>query len=687
MGYSNDDGYLCCVDTSEATRASTGIEFSWISDRMRRSKAGAVVAIFDCCFAGRLKSGNAPGVSKVPFSGTGVHYLGSSSANVGSDDAAKRGQSSPFTAAVVQGLRSDLTGPLHGFVSVQDLQQHLANTVMAPQPEFSARKLDGRPIAIGRTTAAARSTISPNASRPQPAPAVTADRYASTKAVETDVDLSTQLKPSRGLLTFESDLELVGFEPAHLVRVAVQTTVLHRSELEVHEFPGFEPPKSFVHFDAALSMFDPTPELLSKGGTIDLVQESSIDVEKCVQCRGDGKLPNQCRECDGIGSVWTTERQACHCRTTAKLQTSEPIILISTWAPPVVCADCGGTGEVAKQVPKVCDACMGTTKANCSKCKGSGSVTRCRIGRISVEVGAVRVLASQSLVDDIIFDTDSRGFRLGQRTTGVRPKPQSVATLDDAVQFGAVVDDAQRQLISESDGPDRISRTKIEVLPAFVATYRTHVTKRIGGARTPQTRHAIASSPSGAMTPVEAVSRRRTEVTGVAAAVALLAVTCFFGYRMASKPLRQATAVADVSTTIAVVSTTIPALQPPISLVTAARPPVVLTQPITRTDPVEFVRSYLSAADAGDCESAWAQLSPHFISVQGLVFTGYCDWFQDRDLADISLALEVNLPNDTRVRARFRSTSLSTGKELQHDILYQVRWQPSGKWLFFDQGD
>jgi uncharacterized caspase-like protein len=173
VGYSNDDGYLCCVDTTEETRASTGIEFSWISDRMRRSKAGAVVAIFDCCFAGRLKSGGAQAESQTPFSGAGVHYLGSSSANVGSDDAAKRGQSSPFTAAVVQGLRSNLGGPLNGFVTVQDLEHHLANTVVGPQPEFSARKRDGRPIAIGRTAGVARPTTSfdPTSATPAPPPA------------------------------------------------------------------------------------------------------------------------------------------------------------------------------------------------------------------------------------------------------------------------------------------------------------------------------------------------------------------------------------------------------------------------------------------------------------------------------------------------------------------------------------
>ena len=101
-----DDLILCARDTrshSSSILLSSGVPSTSLSKMIERSDAANVVIILDCCFSGSFKGHDHEAFDELK--GTGRYVLAATEAVELAEDAPK-GQPSPFTRAIVQGLMS-----------------------------------------------------------------------------------------------------------------------------------------------------------------------------------------------------------------------------------------------------------------------------------------------------------------------------------------------------------------------------------------------------------------------------------------------------------------------------------------------------------------------------------------------------------------------------------------------------
>ncbi|GAB2566011.1 hypothetical protein Aab01nite_46800 [Paractinoplanes abujensis] len=140
--------YLCATDTVADLLPSTAVSNETLTDILADSLARTIVIILDCCHGGAFKGG--PVNVEQLLSGKGRFVLTATGAAQLAEDATRDGQPSPFTRALVEGLRSGATdGDGDGRVDLADLYKYLQVTLKgAPEPRH---KFDGYgSVAIAR---------------------------------------------------------------------------------------------------------------------------------------------------------------------------------------------------------------------------------------------------------------------------------------------------------------------------------------------------------------------------------------------------------------------------------------------------------------------------------------------------------------------------------------------------------
>ncbi|MBL7258431.1 tetratricopeptide repeat protein [Actinoplanes sp. LDG1-01] len=147
--------YLCATDTVAGLLPSTAVSNETLTDILADSLARTIVIILDCCHGGAFKGG--PVNVEQLLSGKGRFVLTATGAAQLADDAAQDGQPSPFTRALVEGLRSGATdADGDGQVDLADLYKFLQLTLRgAPEPRHRFDGYGSVPIARRATTPAA----------------------------------------------------------------------------------------------------------------------------------------------------------------------------------------------------------------------------------------------------------------------------------------------------------------------------------------------------------------------------------------------------------------------------------------------------------------------------------------------------------------------------------------------------
>jgi Caspase domain len=166
-GIKSEDGrlYFAVKDTDKDDLDATAIAAEWLRGLMDRSRSRRIVMTLDCCFSGAFGRGllargsEAADTSEV-LGGRGRAILTATDAveyALEGDQVVGEGTPSIFTSAVVDGLKSgsaDRDGD--GWVSVDDLYEHVFETVRASTSNMTPRKwildLQGPALRIARST-------------------------------------------------------------------------------------------------------------------------------------------------------------------------------------------------------------------------------------------------------------------------------------------------------------------------------------------------------------------------------------------------------------------------------------------------------------------------------------------------------------------------------------------------------
>jgi ribosomal protein L7/L12 len=158
-----DNLFLCARDTRTDRLVSTGISDAEVDAMMRSSSARRFVVILDCCHSGAFKSG---GGVPTKLRGSGRFLITSSRESELSRDAERQHETSAFTRHLVDGLRDAADHNGDGFVSVNEIYDHVhaklqEDTQQIPQRHFGKTIGD---VALARRLAGVKV-------EPAPAPA------------------------------------------------------------------------------------------------------------------------------------------------------------------------------------------------------------------------------------------------------------------------------------------------------------------------------------------------------------------------------------------------------------------------------------------------------------------------------------------------------------------------------------
>ncbi|MEV6106496.1 caspase family protein [Streptomyces sp. NPDC051940] len=140
--------YLCAGNTRADRLESSAVASSTLSRMINRSFAQVKIVILDCCHGGGFKGGDLV----EGLSGRGRFVLAAASAADRAGDAERRGEPSPFTKALVEGLLTGAAdGDGDGAVDLDDLYAHVARVRFnGHEPQ---RKYDGAgAVPIARRT-------------------------------------------------------------------------------------------------------------------------------------------------------------------------------------------------------------------------------------------------------------------------------------------------------------------------------------------------------------------------------------------------------------------------------------------------------------------------------------------------------------------------------------------------------
>lgn len=149
-----DDGgrlFLATRDTDIGLPDSTAVEASFISGLMDRSRSRRIVLLLDCCYSGAFARGLVPRgddqvhvIDHFEGSGRGRAVLTASTATEYSfegDERSGRGQSSVFTTALVQGLKTgEADRDCDSYISVDELYSYVSDKVAEVTPSQTPNK-------------------------------------------------------------------------------------------------------------------------------------------------------------------------------------------------------------------------------------------------------------------------------------------------------------------------------------------------------------------------------------------------------------------------------------------------------------------------------------------------------------------------------------------------------------------
>jgi Caspase domain len=152
-GVKDEDGrlYFAASDTELDYLGATSISSDFVKDQMERSRCQRKVLFLDCCYSGAFPRGlTARGAGDVDlkerFSGRGQVVLTASSAieyAFERDQVTGNGTASVFTSALMSGLADGSADRDHdGWISVDELYEHIADTVAQQSPDQTPRKWD-----------------------------------------------------------------------------------------------------------------------------------------------------------------------------------------------------------------------------------------------------------------------------------------------------------------------------------------------------------------------------------------------------------------------------------------------------------------------------------------------------------------------------------------------------------------
>ena len=526
-GFSSDEASLCGIDTDGDAPDGTGVAFSLIRDIVDRSRAGARVVIFDCCYSFRLKSvDTSPGL---PELGRGTFFLRSTRpGEYLTPDAVAPGEPSQFTAALVRGLRSDLGGTATGpLIQLWDLAAFLKRSISKPEPSFGAPNFDGRPVVISRTSAFRPVTklLSPSpVGSPLPSPTIDS-AGDEPPALSGNVSVVwTRLRPRRGLRYFERNLCPIDVHAANLVRVDLRSMRLERAE-EQRQSPGHTLPRGLDQYRGALAMVQLPPNFNVSDGPYQAVKASSVQRDTCHDCGGEARIKNRCTNCAGSGRVHDIEIVRCSCpvgRGTSSTFTLDPL---TGQMREVLCPDCRGSGQHTKSRTLPCQRCNETGSANCVACGGTGRVISYSLATITVHALPPITDVSCRIIDGAPLTTTSQGrVKLGALDAGPAPNTQRVESLSAAESRGGLVNQTQRDLIRRRPSRDERITYEVNLIPLQVATYSAEVVDRVTRRSTAEVRHALVVGQNGAIRKIEAAKDRMADFRAGALATVLLLV-------------------------------------------------------------------------------------------------------------------------------------------------------------------
>jgi molecular chaperone DnaK len=141
--------YFIARDTERDLPEATAISADFVSDRMEQSRSGRIVLLLDCCYSGAFAAGvihrsaESPEVNvSEPFAGRDRVVMTASTSlqfayegDPGVLLSQTQAQPSPFTAAVVQGLREGAADLDHdGLISVSELYEYVHEQVRQKVP-------------------------------------------------------------------------------------------------------------------------------------------------------------------------------------------------------------------------------------------------------------------------------------------------------------------------------------------------------------------------------------------------------------------------------------------------------------------------------------------------------------------------------------------------------------------------
>jgi Caspase domain len=129
---------LCCRDTIISRPLATGLTSDALNKMITQSPARVIIVILDCCYSGAFKGEQE---LQDAFAGKGRFVIAATSASEEAKDAEERGAASPFTTALVDGLRG-AAASTGDELTMQDIAEYVEGDVadLHPRPH---EKFDG----------------------------------------------------------------------------------------------------------------------------------------------------------------------------------------------------------------------------------------------------------------------------------------------------------------------------------------------------------------------------------------------------------------------------------------------------------------------------------------------------------------------------------------------------------------
>ncbi|MDH6218292.1 caspase family protein [Streptomyces pseudovenezuelae] len=154
--------HLCTHDTTLDWLRTRAVRQSYVNELMDDCAARAIVVVLDCCFSGRAAAAKG-GEAAARFAGRGRFVMTGCGLLETAADAAGEDEPSPFTAALVAGLRHGAVDE-DGYVTVEDVYRYVDDR-MRGSGQHPEMKTEGRAghVALARRAGSVERTPEPAA--------------------------------------------------------------------------------------------------------------------------------------------------------------------------------------------------------------------------------------------------------------------------------------------------------------------------------------------------------------------------------------------------------------------------------------------------------------------------------------------------------------------------------------------